>query len=185
MRRSPIAAVLIAALLLAAACAGGPPVSPGPGPSAPDQASAPVPGDPAPDPDPRPEPAFDPSAVSAEVKNATMTDIASYVEELNSIIRARNFDAWKSRLTEQYVSLYSDPAVLSGPSKTLGRTISDLRDYFLLVVYPSRQYDRVDDIEFVSETEVTAYTVNPKGERLVLYSLEKIGGAWKIGIGRQ
>jgi len=114
-----------------------------------------------------------------------MTDIASYVEELNSIIRARNFEAWKSRLTEQYISLYSDPAVLSGPSKTLGRTISSLRDYFLLVVYPSRQYDRVDDIEFVSETEVTAYTVNPKGERLVLYSLEKIGGAWKIGIGRQ
>jgi len=114
-----------------------------------------------------------------------MTDITSYVESLNAIIRSKDFSGWKSRLTDEYVSRYSDPDVLKGPSKTLGRTLSTLYDYFLYVVYPSRQYDRVDDIEFVSETEVTAYTVNPKGERLVLYSLERIGGTWKIGIGRQ
>jgi hypothetical protein len=183
MQRSPIAALALAAAVLASACAGCPQKTPEPevqNGSSTEQAA-------------NNEPTtqiqhasvFDPSTISAEVKTATMTDIAAYVEQLNAIIRAKDFTAWKARLTDEYVRHFSDPEVLSGPSKTLGRKLADLRDYFLYVVYPSRQYDRVDDIEFISETEVTAYTVNPKGERLVLYSLEKIDGVWKIGIGRQ
>jgi hypothetical protein len=174
----------MAAALLATACAGGPAPAPGPVPQPPTQPAAVV--EPkAPDPVRAPQPAFDPASVSAEVKNATMVDIKSYVEGLNDIIRKKDFEGWKARLTEQYVARYSNPDVLAGPSKTLGRTLTTLYDYFIFVVYPSRQYDRVDDIDFVSENEVTAYTVNPKGEKLVLYSLERIGGTWKIGIGRQ
>jgi hypothetical protein len=181
MQRSPIAAVVLAAALLATSCPGGP--APAPQPAVLEPTPVPLPKDP--DPTPPPLSAFNPASVSAEVKSATMVDIKSYVEELNSIIRKKDFEGWKSRLTDQYVSRYSNPEVLAGPSKTLGRTLATLYDYFVYVVYPSRQYDRVDDIDFVSETEVTAYTVNPKGEKLVLYSLEKIGGSWKIGIGRQ
>ena len=41
---------------------------------------------------------------------------------------------------------------------------------FIYVVYPSRQNDRVDDIEFIDATHIRAITVNAKGERLVLYT---------------
>ncbi len=185
MQRSPIAALALATAFLASACAGCPHKAPEPeaqSAASPSQSQATNHDSQTPS---RSEPLFDPSSISAEVKTATMTDIAAYVEQLNAIIRAKDFDAWKARLTDEYIRHFSDPEVLGGPSKTLGRKLADLRDYFLYVVYPSRQYDRVDDIEFVSETEVTAYTVNPKGERLVLYSLEKIDGTWKIGMGRQ
>jgi hypothetical protein len=68
--------------------------------------------------------------------------------------------------------------------KRAGIKLQTLKDYFTFVVYPSRQNDQVDDIEFVSETLVKAITVTPKGDRNILYMLEKHGDAWKIGIGR-
>jgi hypothetical protein len=45
---------------------------------------------------------------------------------------------------------------------------------------PSRANDRVDDIEFISQKRVKAYTVSQKGERLRLYDLEKTNEGWKI-----
>jgi len=68
--------------------------------------------------------------------------------------------------------------------KRAGIKLSSLRDYFLYVVYPSRQNDRVDDIEYLEEGLVKAITVSPKGDRQILYNLEKHGDTWKIGIGR-
>ena len=68
--------------------------------------------------------------------------------------------------------------------KRKGIKLQTLKDYFIYVVYPSRQNDKVDDIEFVGENLIKAITVSPKGDRNILYMLEKHGDAWKIGIGR-
>ncbi len=133
--------------------------------------------------------AFDPTAVSAAVKNATFVDIRSLIESLNQIIRNKDYDAWLLHLTEDYIGYYSDPSILAKYSeypiiKSKGITLQTLRDYFLYVVFPARQNDKVDDIEFVSENQIKAITVSPKGERNILYMLEKHGDTWKIGIGR-
>jgi hypothetical protein len=63
------------------------------------------------------------------------------------------------------------------PSKR--RTLKSLEDYFLYVVVPSRDNDHVDDIEFVTQSRVKAYTETPKGQRR-LYDLESSGNTWKI-----
>jgi hypothetical protein len=68
--------------------------------------------------------------------------------------------------------------------KSKGIKLQTLHDYFVYVVYPSRQNDKIDDIEFVGENLVKAITISPKGDRNILYMLEKHGDAWKIGIGR-
>ena len=68
--------------------------------------------------------------------------------------------------------------------KRKGITLQTLKDYFINVVYPSRQNDKVDDIDFVGENQIKAITVSSKGERNILYMLEKHGDAWMIGIGR-
>jgi hypothetical protein len=132
---------------------------------------------------------FDPSVVTEEVKTTTFVDVRSLIDSLNQIIRQKDYDAWLSHLTDAYVKYYSDPAILSRYSeypviKRKGVKLQTLQDYFIYVVYPSRQNDKVDDIEFVGANLVKAITINSKGDRNILYMLEKHGDAWKIGIGR-
>jgi len=138
---------------------------------------------------PPPSQQFDPSAVSVEVKTAAISDIRSLIDELNEIIQRKDYTAWLRHLTADYVSYYSDPILLALYSeypilKQQGIHLETLKDYFLFLVYPSRQNDRVDDIEYVSENLVKAITVSPQGNRDILYILEKHGDTWHIGIGR-
>jgi hypothetical protein len=73
-------------------------------------------------------------------------------------------------------------AVLRGQDLSRVRRINfrGPRDYFDYVVVPSHTNDRVDEIAFSSQTQVTAYTRDEKGQRLILYDLEHINGQWKI-----
>jgi hypothetical protein len=149
----------------------------------------PEPQPPAPISQPAPQAAFDPAKISGEEKAATFTDVRSLITTLNTIIQHKDYEAWTSHLTQEYIAYYSDPVVLAQISeypvlKRVGVRLQSLRDYFLYVVYPSRQNDRVDDVEFVGELQIKAITVTPKGDRQILYNLEKIGDTWKIGIGR-
>jgi hypothetical protein len=134
-------------------------------------------------------PAFDPAVVTEAMKSATFVDVRAFIESLNLIIRHQDYEAWRLNLTEDYINYYSDPSVLAKYSeyaviKVNNIKLQTLRDYFINVVYPSRQNDKVDDIEFVGGNLIKAITVNHKGERNILYMLEKHGEAWKIGVGR-
>lgn len=133
--------------------------------------------------------AFDPASVSVELKQTTFVDIRALISNLNSIIQAKDYDAWQQVLTDAYRDHYSQADTLAQISdspvlKRQGIVLHTLKDYFLYVVYPSRQHDRVDDIEFMQATRIRAITITAKGERLVLYNLEKIGDTWKIAIWR-
>ncbi|MDP3130284.1 MAG: hypothetical protein Q8N15_02995 [Bacillota bacterium] len=132
---------------------------------------------------------FDPKRVSDELKSATILDVRTFVDTLNSIIRTRNFESWKRNLTKEYIDYYSNSLILAtlSESSVLQRmtiTLRSLYDYFIYVVYPSRQNVKVDDIEFTSEDRIVVISLNSKGERLVLYELEKNGDSWAIGTGR-
>jgi len=143
--------------------------------------------------------AFDPDNVSNELYESTKTEIQDLIQRLDNIIRARNYNAWLGYLSESYRSTISSAAFLEERTEELHRrdqlvaaatgkdprsvekkVLRTLRDYFDHVVVPSRANDRVDDIAFISETEVRAYTVNNRGTRLILYDLGMIGGTWKI-----
>lgn len=133
--------------------------------------------------------AFDPKSVSEAVKTATIVDVRSFIDSLNQIIRRQDYDAWLTHLTDDYVKYYSDSIILAQYSeypviKGKGIKLKTLKDYFINVVFPARQNDKVDDIEFVGENQIKAITVSPKGERNILYLLEKRDDVWKIGIGR-
>jgi len=181
----------LAAALLVASCAGAPKpaVAPRPQGNAEPKAAVGPPAGSANAPEAGPSPAFDPSAVTEAVKDATIVDVRSFIDSLNQIIRRQDYDAWLSNLTDDYIRHYSDPAILMQYSeypviKGKGIKLQTLKDYFINVVYPSRQNDKVDDIEFVDENLIKAITLSPKGDRNILYMLEKHGDTWKIGIGR-
>jgi len=132
------------------------------------------------------EPAdFDPSKISQEIYESTKTDVRLYIEELNRIIRSRNYEAWKANLSEDYFKRISEPDFLSATSespalKMRNTILRTPQDYFTHVVIPARANDRVDDIEFINQNHVKAFTINSRNERLRLYDLEKTGETWKI-----
>jgi hypothetical protein len=189
INRTTSAILSLVAALAALSCSGAPKPAPAP-PSQPVAAAAQPSPEPVPPPAGREAPAaFDPAAVTEAVKSATIVDVRAFIESLNRIIRLQDYEAWRSHLTAEYIQYYSNADVLQKYSeypviKRKGIKLLTLKDYFINVVYPSRQNDKVDDIEFVGENLIKAITVSPKGDRNILYMLEKHGDAWNIGIGR-
>ena len=142
---------------------------------------------------------FDPESISEEEYKHTKADIQALIVELNRIIRARNYNAWLGYLAESYLreinstrfleekteDLYRRDQLIASsmgrdPRNVAKRVLRNPRDYFENVVVPSRANDRVDDIAYISETNVRAYTMDSRGNRLILYDLESIGTKWKI-----
>jgi hypothetical protein len=159
----------------------------------------PLPREPAPLPTAAEEVVFDPGSISEEIYKITKADIQGLVRELNSIIRARNYTAWLGYLSENYLEVINSKSFLEektedlyrrdqiiasstgrDPRSVAKRVLRSPRDYFENVVVPSRANDRVDDIAYISETNVRAYTMDTRGNRLILYDLEHINSKWKI-----
>jgi hypothetical protein len=136
-------------------------------------------------PEPTAEQGFDPLSISQEVFDSTKVDIKNFIENLNQIIRNKNYDAWISYLGSEYFSRISSRQFLDQVSaqpsmKSRSIKLNTAKEYFTLVVVPSRANARVDDIEFITQTRVKALTVAPNGERLRLYELENSQNTWKI-----
>jgi hypothetical protein len=141
------------------------------------------------EPEPAPDPAPAPVVITAEYRTATMSDVRVFIEELNTVIRRRNYNSWRAALSDEYFASIASPENLKNISelpamKTRKVVLSTPQDYFIHVVVPSRADSRVDDIEFLSENRVKVFTVmtNRAGDtqRLRLYDLEKTGNTWKI-----
>jgi hypothetical protein len=131
------------------------------------------------------EEVFDAGTITQEVYDTTKKEVQQFISELNGIIRARNYNDWVSYLGSAYFEEINSPDFLRRISessflKSNHTVLSDARDYFIRVVVPSRMNSRVDDIEFVSQKRVKAFTVTASGQRLRLYDLEDFGDGWKI-----
>ncbi len=143
--------------------------------------------------DPEPEPAEEPEetpeeefAVSEQVFTETFEDVRRLIDQLNSIVRAENYDRWLDYLTDEYIDHFSSPEVLEENSeqpllKKYDIKLNSLRDYFKYVVVPSRSNARLDDLVFVDNEHVKAIMII-KNNRTILYLLEKDESGWKIGL---
>ena len=150
-------------------------------------------------PPPPQEKPFDPGTISQEKFETTKADVQALIADLNRLIRAKNYNAWRGHLSDSYFEeissqeflderteeLYKrDQMVASSmgrdPKKVQKKLLKNPKDYFDNVVVPSRSNDRMDDIDFVSDNQVKAYTVDNRGQRLVLYNLELIDSKWMI-----
>ena len=132
---------------------------------------------------------FNPLEISSEYHSSTRAEVQQFIENLNQIIRRKNYTAWKAALSPEFFAEISSPQNLSTLSESPAMTTRKIvlrspQDYFEHVVVPSRANLHVDDIEFVSMTRVKAFSItrNRAGEevRLRLYDLEKINNTWTI-----
>lgn len=122
--------------------------------------------------------------VSEEVYKQTFDDVESLIKELNEIIKRKDYSTWLTYLTREYREKYSNPEVLEEVSNqpTLQKydiKLNSLKDYFIYVVAPSRANAKLDDLVFEDENHVKAI-MEIKGNRVILYLLEKVNGQWKI-----
>ena len=136
---------------------------------------------------------FNPGRISQAVYDSTREEVRHFIEKLNQIIRARDYNAWLGTLSQEYIDLYSSQAKLREISeeplmKRAGIVLRNLNDFFTRVFIPSRSPDRVQidniDIEFVTSNKVRAFTTRTnnagQNQREILYDLEKINNDWKI-----
>jgi len=136
---------------------------------------------------------FDPANVSEELYKSTREEVQLFIENLNEIIKNRDYDAWQASLSSEYIDAVASPVNLNwiSDSAIMKRNhivLKDLNDYFTYVVIPARSDDRIHsenvDIEFINENRVTAFTTRTSGSGEgiieILYDLEKIDNSWKI-----
>ena len=132
---------------------------------------------------------FDPTRVSREVYASTIEEVQQFIERLNRVIQDRNYEAWKAALSPEHFAEISSDESLRRMSQSPGMrsrriTLRTPEDYFLHVVVPSRANLRVDDIEFITQNIVRAFSIRTlnSGEerREILYTLEKVNNMWTI-----
>lgn len=121
-----------------------------------------------------------------ETYDRTFSEVEETIGRLNEIIRERDFEEWKSYLTENYKRTMSSPEKLEELSshRILQRNnivLQSLEDYFSYVVVPSRANARLDDLVFRNDDRVEAIMII-QGQRVILYQLRKVNGTWKIAI---
>jgi len=139
------------------------------------------------------EPVSDPAVISYEYYLSTKEEVQQFIDNLNTIIKDKDFKSWEGFLSPDYIEAVSSPMNLNWISDTeiMRRgniRLKDLRDYFTYVVIPARSSDRIQadkvDIEFINENRVTVYAhrTSNTGDDVseILYDLEKINNLWKI-----
>ena len=187
------AAVLIAIVLVMGGCTTVPepdetPVVPSAAPAPPPPApAAPAPQQPLPPSPGTPRPADQPKkefSVSVEVYNQTFDQIRTVITELNNHIARGDYEGWLQHLTENYVRETSRPEYLDkwkdDPElKRRGIVLRTLRDFFVYRVVPTRSMVKLDEIQFIDDEHVYAFTVL-RGEKYLLYSLVKTSRGWKV-----
>ena len=122
--------------------------------------------------------------ISQEQYAKTFEEVEKVIDELNSIIKAGDFNRWTTYLTPKFIQEIMDPNALEkiNEQPVLKRNkiiIKTLSDYFIYVVVPSRASVRLDDLIFTDPERVRAFMLI-RGDRVLIYQLEKITGKWKI-----
>ena len=186
MARLKLCILLSCIALAGISCGSGPETVPPPEtPSAAPESAPPEPAKVEPAPPPAPPARFDPQSISQEEFNSTKVEVQRFIGDLNEVIRRRDYNAWKAILSADFLAEIASPAYLQRASesaalKSRNIVLKSPQDYFVHVVVPSRANSRVDDIEFIGEQRVKAFTINANGQRLRLYDLEHSGNTWLI-----
>jgi hypothetical protein len=129
--------------------------------------------------------AFDPKNPPEEIYAATMLDIQDFVRDLDHLIKAKNYDEWTKLLSPEHYELINSGEFLDTVSqqprlKSQNIVLQNSRDYFLNVVVTSRADLQANDIEFLTMMRVMVFTINQKGQRIRIYTLDRTPDGWEI-----
>ena len=127
-----------------------------------------------------------PGGLEQESYEEIFKEVKAFIENLNTVIKNKNFNKWRDTLSEERLKEISSPEFLTRMSQTpsmksMKRVLKGPEDYFLYVVVPSRANSQVDKIEIIDNNKVRAIYMNTRKETTeLLYELVKDGNLWKI-----
>lgn len=122
--------------------------------------------------------------VSEEVYVQTFNEIEQLIYKINTVIAKKQYDRWVSYLSKTYKKTYNSSETLDEYNQypqlmENNIVLKSLKDYFNWVVVPSRSQAELDEIIFIMESRVIAYS-SYEGQRAKLYEFERIDEEWKI-----
>lgn len=109
--------------------------------------------------------------------------ILQIIEELSDIMQRYDFAKWKKYISKASLDYYSNTANLRKAQKKLpDKTISlkGPNDYFKHVFIPSRMLSKVDEIRYISKTDVKAVEVREDDQVVVYYYFVKENDKWMV-----
>jgi hypothetical protein len=137
-----------------------------------------------------------PGGLSQESYEQIFNEVKVFIENLNTVIRNKNYSKWREALSKERLNEISSPEFLADASKTnsmkrRGIVLKTVYDYFLYVVVPSRTNSQVDKIDILDNNRVrvlymqTRKTATSNEEQtetipLLVYELAKTGNSWTI-----
>ena len=152
-------------------------------------------------PEPEPEPELEPilpndeeylrstnnldeaSTITKEEFNEDKAAILKIISELQVVMDTKDAKKWLAYLDPESISYYSNPVNLRNAQKKLPSKylkLANISDYFFYVFIPSRKRSQVDEIRYISKTNIKAVQVREDYTTVVYYYFTKINGKWLV-----
>lgn len=112
-------------------------------------------------------------------------EILRIIGELQTIMDKEDVNGWLSYIAPDSIKYYSNPANIRKAQKKLpNRTIvlNGIGDYFKYVFIPSRKRSQVQEIRYISKTNIKAVDIKDDGSIIVYYQFVKINDKWLVHI---
>lgn len=123
--------------------------------------------------------------VSKEEFADDKAEILRIISKLQDIMDKEDVNAWLTYISPDSIKYYSNPVNIRKAQKKLpNRTIvlNGIGDYFKYVFIPSRKRSSVQEIRYISKTNIKAVDVKDDGTVIVYYQFVKINDKWLVHI---
>lgn len=129
--------------------------------------------------------ALENEVVSKQEFSEDKAEILRIIHDLSGIMERQDVNAWLNYLDPESIKYYSTPANVRKAQKKLpDKTIqlNGIGDYFKYVFIPSRKRSEVDEIRYISKTNIKAVKVKDDNSINVYYYFVKVDGKWLVHI---
>lgn len=123
--------------------------------------------------------------VSVEEFENDKAAILEIINELSEIMRKKDKEKWISYIDPESIEYYSKSSNLRKVREKLPNKqiqLHGIGDYFKYVFIPAREKNQVDEIRYISKTNIKAVEVKSDGTELVYYYFVKKDGKWYVNI---
>ena len=111
-------------------------------------------------------------------------EILEIISQLSVIMETQDTLAWLSYIEDESKEYYKNPVNLRKAQRKLPNKLIELKtieDYFKYVFIPARKNRQIDEIRYISKTQVNAVQVREETD-VIFYSFKKENGKWQVYI---
>lgn len=123
--------------------------------------------------------------VSVEEFENDKSEILKIIDELSEIMRKKDKEKWLNYISPESIEFYSKTSNLRKVREKLPNKqiqLHGIGDYFKYVFIPAREKNKVDEIRYISKTNIKAVEVKNDGNELIYYYFIKKDGKWYVNI---